>query len=97
MLYTKKPKQFTTYLVKKGKKGRKYVNKRGDMTSIGVKYNHHIINMGYKENCRLHIEKSIELTPDEVGQMRKELNTDYNIWHIPAKDIISVLKKWGKI
>lgn len=97
MEYTQEPKQFTTNLRKKGSKGRKYVNKKGDMTSIDITEDHHIINLEFEQDCRIYTEKSVKLTMEEEARLRLELKTDFNIWHIPAMDIIGVLKKWGKI
>lgn len=98
MEYTQKPKQFITNLQKKGKKGRKYLNKKGNMLSDdGITEDHHIINIQYIEDCRVYTENSIKLTMQEEEKIRAELRTNFNIWHIPAMDLISILKKWGRI
>ena len=96
-IYTDAPKKFITNLRRYGLKGRKYHNCKGSMDSIDIPESQHIINIECELDGRIGTEKTIKLTPEEVIKLTQELKTERNIWHIPAMDIISILKKWGKL
>jgi hypothetical protein len=97
MQYTDAPKKFTVDLRRSSPRARKYRNMRGSMTSIDVNETHFALNLQHYSGSRIVNEQTVRLVESEVKDMMLELGTTHNIWHIPADDIIRVLKQWGRI